>query len=75
LKPGGLWLNTDFRLTGKWWQKVMLRSMFLFFRALCEIEANNLPDIWNTFERYHYQEIEKASFFGDFILSVAYRKS
>jgi hypothetical protein len=30
LKPGGMWLNTDFRLTGKWWQFVMLKSMLLF---------------------------------------------
>ncbi|MBS1531776.1 MAG: class I SAM-dependent methyltransferase [Bacteroidetes bacterium] len=74
LKPGGIWLNTDFRLTGKWWQKVLLRSMFLFFRTLCGIEANKLPDIWNTFERYGCREIEKAPFFGDFILSVVYKK-
>ncbi|RYZ97923.1 MAG: class I SAM-dependent methyltransferase, partial [Sphingobacteriaceae bacterium] len=24
LKPGGVWLNTDFQLTGKWWQWVMV---------------------------------------------------
>ncbi|HVV54711.1 MAG TPA: class I SAM-dependent methyltransferase, partial [Mucilaginibacter sp.] len=26
LKPGGLWLNADFQLTGKWWQKLLLKS-------------------------------------------------
>lgn len=24
LKPDGIWLNTDFRLTGKWWQSFCL---------------------------------------------------
>src|ERR1700744_2328908 len=31
LKPGGLWLNTSFQLSGKWWQPVLLKTMFVFF--------------------------------------------
>jgi len=75
LKPCALWLNTDFRLTGKWWQNALLRSMFLFFRAICGIEAKKLPDILAAFEKYDYQTVEQKTFFGDFILSTAYRKS
>src|ERR1700756_5595140 len=35
LKPGGFWLNCDFQRTGKWWQSVLLKTMFLFFRLIC----------------------------------------
>ncbi|HAL82557.1 MAG TPA: methyltransferase type 12, partial [Mucilaginibacter sp.] len=49
LKPGGLWLNCDFQLTGIWWQKVFLKSMFLFFKLICNIEASHLPEIEKYF--------------------------
>jgi ubiquinone/menaquinone biosynthesis C-methylase UbiE len=74
LKPGGLWLNTDFRLTGKWWQKILLKSMLLFFRLICKIEASHLPDILKHFEQYKYKALRQKSFFGEFILSTAYQK-
>ena len=74
LKPGGLWLNADFRLTGKWWQKVLLKSMFVFFRIICSIEAKKLPDIEKCFEKNNYKVSKQKSFFGDFILSTAYQK-
>jgi ubiquinone/menaquinone biosynthesis C-methylase UbiE len=74
LKLNGLWLNTDFRPTGKWWQKILLRSMFLFFRLICGIEAKKLPDIQAAFDKYDCRTIEQRSFFGDFILSAVYRK-
>lgn len=73
IKPGGLWLNTDFQLTGKWWQKMMLKSMFLFFRTVCSIEAKKLPGIQAAFDKYHYVTIEQKPFFGDFIRSTLYQ--
>jgi ubiquinone/menaquinone biosynthesis C-methylase UbiE len=75
LKPGGLWLNTDFRPPGKWRQRVLLRSMFLFFRLICGIEAKKLPGIQAAFDKYGYSVIEQKSFFGEFILSAVYRKA
>jgi ubiquinone/menaquinone biosynthesis C-methylase UbiE len=74
LKPGGIWLNTDFRLTGKWWQMLLLQSMLLFFRIICRIEAHRLPGIDKHFEKYQYQAIDQKDFFGKFILSTAYKK-
>ncbi|HJP64333.1 MAG TPA: class I SAM-dependent methyltransferase [Mucilaginibacter sp.] len=75
LKTGGLWLNTDFKLTGKWWQRILLRSMILFFRVICRIEATKLPDIEKRFNETGYAIIKQGSFFGEFILSTAYRKN
>lgn len=73
LKPGGLWLNADFQLTGKWWQNVLLRSMFLFFKILCNIEASKLPDVDRQFGVHGYKTIEERTFFGDFIISKVYK--
>jgi len=72
LKSGGLWLNTDFHLTGKWWQKVLLKLMLLFFRIICNIEAKKLPEIQSCFR--NYTVIQQKPFFGNFILSTAYQK-
>ncbi len=75
LKPKGVWLNTDFRPTGKWWQKILLKSMILFFRMICQIEVSRLPDVEKYFEQYGYRIIDQKSFFGEFILSTAYSKT
>jgi ubiquinone/menaquinone biosynthesis C-methylase UbiE len=72
LKPAGLWLNCDFQLSGKWWQRFLLKSMFLFFRATCNIEASKLPDIEKQFREHDYQIIAQQTFFGDFISSKVY---
>ena len=74
LKPGGIWLNTDFWPTGKWWHTLLLRSMIIFFRLICGIEAKKLPDIEKQFDQHQYKAIDQKTFFGEFILSVAYRK-
>jgi ubiquinone/menaquinone biosynthesis C-methylase UbiE len=75
LKPNGLWLNADFQLTGKWWQNVMLKTMFVFFKLLCGIEASVLPAIEEQFTQQNYTVIEQKTFFGDFVVSKVYRKT
>jgi ubiquinone/menaquinone biosynthesis C-methylase UbiE len=74
LKASGMWLNTDFQLSGKWWQNVLLKSMFIFFRLICGIETSVLPDIEKEFNLYNYNIIAEKTFFGDFILSTALRQ-
>jgi ubiquinone/menaquinone biosynthesis C-methylase UbiE len=74
LKAGGIWLNTDFRPTGKWWQSFLLQSMILFFRLICRIEAKKLPEIEKCFEQHQLKIIGERDFFGEFILSTAYQK-
>jgi ubiquinone/menaquinone biosynthesis C-methylase UbiE len=75
LKPAGLWLNTDFQLTGKWWQYAMLKSMLLFFKVLCGVPSWRLPDVGKQFGKYGYEAAEEKSFFGDFVVSRAYKKA
>jgi ubiquinone/menaquinone biosynthesis C-methylase UbiE len=75
LKPGGLWLNCDFQLTGKWWQYLLLKTMFLFFRMVCKIEASRLPDIERQFEFRGYNNVSRSAFYGNFIEANAYVKA
>ncbi len=74
LKKNGQWLCADFAPTGKRWQSILLKSMLVFFRLLCRIEASALPDIDSEFEKYGYKVVEQKRFFGDFIVCICYLK-
>ncbi len=74
LKPNTLWLNTSFQLTGKWWQQIMLKAMFIFFKLTCGIEASKLPGIDKCFDEKHFKLVEQQSFFGEFIGARIYQK-
>jgi len=69
LKTGGLWLNTDFQLTGKWWQYALLKSMLLFFKLLCGVESWRLPAVQQVFVAYNYSLIEEKTFFKEFVVT------
>lgn len=75
LKLEGLWLNTDFQLTGPIWQKVMLKTMYYFFRMLNAVKVTQLPDTAGAFAIYHYQLLAEKAFYGNFISAKAYKKS
>ncbi|PJJ79837.1 class I SAM-dependent methyltransferase [Mucilaginibacter auburnensis] len=74
LKNGGIWLNADFELSGKWWQPILLKTMHLFFKLLCGVEASQLPNVKKLFDQKGYQMFKNQPFFGKFICSSAYRK-
>lgn len=74
LKPGAIWINTDFQLTGKWWQNPLLKSMYLFFGLLGCMEAKKLSDIKPYFKRAVYTVISQQLFFSEFIATTAYKK-
>jgi ubiquinone/menaquinone biosynthesis C-methylase UbiE len=75
LKPMGLWLCTDYQVTGKLWQKALLKSMYLFFKLLCGIDTTTLPDINAQFAKHNYKKKSAKTFFADFIISTQYQKS
>ncbi len=75
LKKNSLWLNADFQLTGKWWQVFLLKSMFLFFKAICGIEAGKLPEIAKHFTLKCYTVISEKTFFREFVVARAYKNS
>jgi ubiquinone/menaquinone biosynthesis C-methylase UbiE len=75
LKLNGLWLYSDFRQPQKIWQSGMLKIMLLFFKLLCKVEANKLPDIENLFRKHNYKLREEGSFYKGFIISRVYANS
>jgi ubiquinone/menaquinone biosynthesis C-methylase UbiE len=74
VKPGGLWLNTDFQLTGPLWQKVMLKGMYTFFKLMGAVEVTWLPDTRRMFRLHGYQIYGEKTFYGNFIWAAVYRK-
>lgn len=74
LKPGGLWLYADFELTGKWWQPLLLKTMHLFFKLLCGVEASKLPEVKALFNQNNYRLVQSKGFLGGFIYSSVYQK-
>jgi ubiquinone/menaquinone biosynthesis C-methylase UbiE len=74
LKPGGLWLDTDFQLTGPLWQKVLLKMMYTFFKLMGAVEVTKLPDVRRMFNTHGYRVKKEKAFYGDFILARVYQK-
>lgn len=75
VKQGGLWFNTDFQLTGPLWQKLMLKSMYLFFKFFGAVDVQKPPDVESVFTQYGYQLKEEKRFYQNFIMSKFYCKA
>lgn len=78
LIPGGILLYSDFKIdTGAnaFWQKILLKVMYLFFRMVSKVETDRLPGLESIASRKSYQVISRSNHFGNFIQSIAYRKS
>ena len=75
VKPNGLWFDTDFQLTGSFWQKLMLKSMYLFFGLMKAVEVNSLPNAPGLFARHSYSVLDLKEFYGRFIYTRLYKKA
>ena len=78
LRKDGLWLFTDFyytEKTGKLWQAMLLKAMYLFFRIISNVEARALINVESSFERAKYLSVQSACYYRGFIKSVVYRKT
>jgi tRNA (cmo5U34)-methyltransferase len=71
-KPSALWLVADFANQGKWWQKLLLRIMYQFFRSTCHIDARQLPDWGPIIREAGFEKKDVESFYAGFIQSEAY---
>lgn len=73
----GKWLFTDFNIdkTGNaFWQKWLLKSMYLFFKISSNVEANELPETASLFNNAGYQQVFQKPFYSKFIYSKVYQK-
>jgi SAM-dependent methyltransferase len=74
LEPGGLWLDTDFQLTGPLWQKLLLKLMYTFFNMMGAVDVKHQPNVKRMFGEYGYQVVNVKAFYGRFILTRVYQK-
>lgn len=76
LKPGGMWLYSDFVIDNHapLWQKLLLKTMYAFFRMFTNIEAASLPEVSSFFSSNDYNQMASENFYKGFIRSVLYRK-
>ncbi|SFM66744.1 Methyltransferase domain-containing protein [Chitinophaga sp. YR627] len=76
LLPGGRWLFTDFHYqqAAPYWQQLLLKSMYLFFRILCAVEASALANVKPLFTSAGYAMEKEVYYFKQFIWSAVYQK-
>lgn len=74
LVKDGVWLFTDFEKS-RWWHKLLLKTMYTFFRLVAAVEAKSLYDMSACFREAQYQVVHRASYYVGFIQSVVYRKT
>ena len=58
MKNDAIWLLADFKNTDIWWQKILMKIMYWFFRTTCHIKASELPD----FEKIYHIEKQSVKF-------------
>jgi tRNA (cmo5U34)-methyltransferase len=73
LKTSSSWIVTDFVNDKKWWQPVILRIMYFFFRITCGLKIKQLPEWDQLIARKGTKEVESKSFYRGFIKTVLYQ--
>jgi tRNA (cmo5U34)-methyltransferase len=72
LAPNPQWIVTDF-VGNLWWQKVILRAMYFFFRLTCNIESQKLPE-WNKqLQSMGGKEVDFKKFYSGFIRTSVFQ--
>ncbi len=78
LRGGGYWLFAEFCLqkgVGKFWQALMLKTMYWSARLVCRVEASQLTDAEPLFAAAGYRQLERAYYYARFIKAIVYEKA
>jgi tRNA (cmo5U34)-methyltransferase len=67
-RPRALWLVVDFRPARTWWQRALLRAMYLFFRISVGLRTQQLPPWPTALAALGLENRYQATYYGDFIL-------
>jgi len=73
VKPGALWIVTDFIDNNRWWQKFLLQTMYAFFRITCSLEMHRLPDWRRSIREIGVIKSESRFFYKGFIETALYQ--
>lgn len=72
-RPGAPWLVADFRPARNWWQRGLLRAMYLFFRATVGLRARQLPPWPTALAELGNTNTYKSEFYFGFIAGQVWR--
>lgn len=75
LIKGGVMLVTDFVDGEKWWQRILLRTMYKFFRIASGIAARRLPHWEEQLRLTDFTQSKSQFFYGGFIKASIWRTS
>ena len=73
-EPTSTWLAVDFVDGQIWWHRWMLKIMYLFFRAVCDIEAKELPRWHQRLQEAGWRETHGKFWYGAFIRSTVWER-
>ena len=74
LTKGGIWLYCDFVNSKLMWQRLLLKSMYLFFRLMSGVKASHLPDAEGCFKQHNYTVTARQYFYKGFVTAVVFKK-
>jgi len=72
-RPGAPWLVADFLPPRNWWQRGLLRAMYLFFGATVGLRARQLPPWPAMLADLANANIYKSEFYSGFITAQVWR--
>jgi SAM-dependent methyltransferase len=67
-RPEAPWLVADFRPPTTWWQRILLRTMYLFFGLAVGLRARQLPPWPTALTALGLKNRYQTSHYGNFIL-------
>jgi tRNA (cmo5U34)-methyltransferase len=70
--PSSTWLVSEFIKGSTWWHHWMLKVMYLFFRNVCDIEANQLPEWQKQLGNQGWEVVSSKPFYHGFIHSTVW---
>ena len=77
IAPGGYWLYSDFQSDiskQKWWQKILLKTMYIFFNLMSGVKAKKVPDLSDDFQDAGYQIVNSKLYYNGFIQAISFQK-
>ncbi len=72
-RPGAPWLVADFRPPRRWWQRGLLRAMYLFFGAAVGLRARQLPPWPTALAALGNSTYYQSDFYFEFIAGQVWR--
>lgn len=77
LLPGGHWIHTDFYIDGssQYWQRVLVKIMYLFFAIVARQTNQKLPDFDQLFKRLPLTRLGQAAYCRMMVRTIWYQKN